>query len=1155
MSQARFSVYAALIAGPLCVTAGAAEMVRDINTVSITASNSSSAPLDIGSVAVFALDDGIHGLELWASDGTAAGTTLVRDINPGAASSGVESLTAIGNVAYFWADDGTNGRELWRSDGTKAGTFIVANIGPGAADFGGWYVISRPIHTMNDILYFQADDGQTGGELWRSDGTRAGTYRLSDIRPGSAGSAPERFVLAGPRLFFTADDGVHGRELWSTDGTPAGTSLVFDVAPGASDGSDSYDVAVVGDSLFFMGTNPAYGSEPWRVSVTGTGAAMVADINTVRNPPVPARTLGSEPAYFTPVGDGVVFTALTPVYNATRTDYVLVCRLYYVDAAGSSITVLVDSMPSVAIYPFLTVGRQLLFRMAIDSYSELWVTDGTSAGTHPLRPGGQSLTPAATTSATVVDGDTAYFYASTGGPGSPQSIWRTDGTAAGTREYAALPQPAIAAELVKLNSRLYFPAGHFSDSAGGELWTTDGTSAGTQRVADIHPGPGSSSVRDLAVARGRLFFRADDGVTGLELWVSDGSAAGTISLGDLNRSLRTASSKPYALTPAAGGLLFVADDGVSGAEVWTTDGTSAGTHEVFDIAPGASTSMPGPFLRLGDFVLFQANDGSSGRELWRSDGTGSGTVRVADIAPGSAHGSPFTYGDGAVLDGVAYFAANDGTHGTELWRSDGTAAGTRMLAELTAGPDSSIILMMGTLADKVIFRMQNGERGRLWATDGTAQGTVELRSDLEVTASLGDRAVVGDYLYFAGNDDATEKSGLWRTDGTSGGTQPVTTQDLMVYQLRASGTTFIFSGCDSSSCALYGSDGTDAGTRKILDRSLASDTVGDGSRLFFIFSVAGKPKVFVSDGTPNGTKEFLPAQVDLGGDPVSLGWLDGRLFITVRDAERGPVIWRSDGTAAGTLLFADIDPGTVVDDSPRQYTTVGSRMFFTAGHVDSGTELYVIETGRPYANADRVQVPFEAATRMNVLANDVPFTGNLVRDSVQVVLAPRFGSVSVDAASGEIVYTPTTGFSGQDSLEYRVRDDESRWTNVVPVAITVTAKSGQGPGSAPPPPATGGDGGGSSGGGSGGGSSGGGSSGGGSNGGTGSSGGGGAFDWLALTIFFLIATATNRCRLFRLALDALTSSDATSCMVHPADCVSRAASPRGSPALSRASRR
>ena len=101
---------------------------------------------------------------------------MIMDINPGAASSAPAQMVAIGSTTYFSADDGVHGRELWKSDGTAAGTMIVKDINPGSAASGPGYLTN-----VNGTLFFSANDGTTGGEMWKSDGTAAGTDRKSVV--------------------------------------------------------------------------------------------------------------------------------------------------------------------------------------------------------------------------------------------------------------------------------------------------------------------------------------------------------------------------------------------------------------------------------------------------------------------------------------------------------------------------------------------------------------------------------------------------------------------------------------------------------------------------------------------------------------------------------------------------------------------------------------------------------------------------------------------------------------------------------------------------------------------------------------------------------------------------------------------------------------
>ena len=195
-------------------------LVADINPSSDYSNSSPSNFAEFNGKLYFGADDGENGRELWVSDGTTEGTRLVADISSGY--SYPRYLTELNGRLYFTADDGENGRELWVSDGTAEGTQLVADINPGNSD-GGYPNSSNPeyLTAFEGKLYFNADDGENGRELWVSDGTTEGTQLLEDINSSNSdgggyfdSSNPRGFTVFDGELFFSADDGEIGRELY-----------------------------------------------------------------------------------------------------------------------------------------------------------------------------------------------------------------------------------------------------------------------------------------------------------------------------------------------------------------------------------------------------------------------------------------------------------------------------------------------------------------------------------------------------------------------------------------------------------------------------------------------------------------------------------------------------------------------------------------------------------------------------------------------------------------------------------------------------------------------------------------------------------------------------------------------------------------------------
>ncbi len=426
---------------------------------------------------------------------------LVKDILPGIGSSSPTWLTAAGDTLFFVANDGRNGEQLWRSNGTFGGTVLVTN---------GRAFTEAPTNltALGSTLFFSANDGVSGTELWTSRGTASSTIRLSDIWEGNSGSNPRDLTVVDRTLFFSADSSRAsvGRELFRSDGTQAGTYLVKNIAS-FNDSSNPSSLTALSNTLFF----------------------------TIRNENGPAiwKSDGSEPG----------------TLEVWRTNNFMVPKE-------------------------LTAARGTLFFTGEHSnYSvqrELWRTDGTRTGTIQISSFGTipyPKNPHYPQDLTLV-GNNLFFTA--GNDRSGRELWKTEGTIATTVQVSDIRQGGESSnprDLTPVGNTLYFVA--FDDGSGTELWKSDGTSAGTVRVADLAPGIISSTPENLLAHGNMLYFTADDGITGRELWRTDGTAAGTKRVADIRDGLF--GSNPASLTKVGSNLYFTADNGVNGRELYFLD--------------------------------------------------------------------------------------------------------------------------------------------------------------------------------------------------------------------------------------------------------------------------------------------------------------------------------------------------------------------------------------------------------------------------------------------------------------------------------------------------------------------------------------------------------------------------------------------------------
>jgi ELWxxDGT repeat protein len=328
---------------------------------------------------------------------------------------------------------------------------------------------------------------------------------------------------------------------------------------------------------------------------------------------------------------------------------------------------------------------------------------------------------------------------------------------------------------------------------------------GSGAFVDVAKGAIGSSPRDFAVLGNHLYFSANDGINGTELWKTDGTVTGTMMVKDLIPG--ATGSNPTGLTVFNNALYFAATD-ANGTELWKSDGTANGTVLFKDFVPGAGSGSPTNIRVDGNQLRFNA-----AQESWNSDGTLAGTV---------VQGPSFTDNPYAKLGNWYYFAGND-SNGTELWRSDALSYSGQLFKDLWSGSssdpsgfgnvtNSSSPSGFVVFGNAIYFSATNANGNELWKTDGTLAGTVMIKDvypgsfshtfgSSPNSSNPSNFSIIDNILYFTATD-ANGTSG-WKTDGTAIGTVKVPGLEAMNGEPVKFGNALYYQGQDVLGAELH----------------------------------------------------------------------------------------------------------------------------------------------------------------------------------------------------------------------------------------------------------------------------------------------------------------------------------------------------------------
>ncbi len=821
----------------------------------------------------------------------------------------ISETVSSGAFVYFVAKEPEIGHlDLWRTDGTTAGTIRLTELGVGDGR-------KHELTNFNGTLYFRGFDEAHGVELWKSDGSVTGTRLIKDMAPGPASTYLRDFVPHKSFLFFTANG-----QFARSNGTTSATVIIADLVTGQD---RVENLSTVGDSLFFTARNPAGDSDLFRSNGSRAGTKRVADIPAGVFRDLTAvgdqlfffrgggelwKTGGALPASSL-VGDVGNGTELT---NVNGIIFFAVAGEIWKSDGTTAGTEFVKQVGDDVVNLFGHQGALFFAGGSIFADGmELWKSDGSESGTTMVKNiapffnegYGDSSDPSGFTS---LDGRLYFLANPTPRSGYQREIWRTDGTEAGTLAI----EGGFNKDLVSHNGELFFARAFPESFVHFSLARRDNVQPISVGISRTGNGNGDASPSAVVGLGDYIYFSATDGISGRELWRFNTVTSVANLVKDIVPGERGAGIN--VITSFRNEVYFSVVIGRSDYQLWKTDGTEAGTQFLTSVQ---TLSQRKSFVPVGNTMYFAGYRSTDGWELWKTDGTTEGTIQVKDIYPGRT----YEYGTGYYpnsanpsslvnLNGKLFFYANNGTDGGGLWTSDGTTSGTVMFADLNQDPYSyeavgSYPSGMKNLNGVMYFFASNQSGRGVWKSDGSVVGTARIKG-LEDGLGIGPSLQfvrIGKELLFVGSD-STDGIELWKTDGSKAGT-------TLVRDIRAGG----------------------------LDSEIRNLTAGIGKIYFTADDGVHGRELWESDGTPSGTKlvRDIRSGLDLAtgkpwsSEPEELTHINGVLYFTADNGVRGREVWRTNGNAAGATLMRDVlvGPGS---SEPENLRAFNSSLYFSA---------------------------------------------------------------------------------------------------------------------------------------------------------------------------------------------------------------------------------
>lgn len=840
---------------------------------------------------------------------------------------------------------------------------------------------------LNGIMYFSALGDLTGRELWRSDGTEAGTWLVKDIEPGNKSSSVSNITAFKDKIYFVANNPQFGTEVHHSDGTTNGTTVLSDVIPGNVTANIS-GLTVADDWLYFKVLDNEY-----REFIVATNG----DWNQVQL--VSRLTMEgiSGASDFATLNNKLFFTAFNEITGR---------EVYVADALTGAVKLIKNINPesierSKKDPQNLTALNGYIYFQEYDGINtKLWRTDGTTAGTIPVS---NSSSVSLNAQEFSVSGDVLYFAAITNVTGRELFKYNTV-TPNGIELVADLSPGADSSaffDFASANNLLYF----VSNAQGKKkLWRTDGTQASTFALHSFN----NLLFLKIYGCGNNLYFSDETLLNGLEPYISDGTQAGTKRLANVNRGVYSSGPAFFTYNSTTGTTFFSANSLEYGNEFWQTNGVTVSL--VKDISQRQTDALlydwddgefEENFLPVNnERIYFNGETNEHGMEAWVTDGTVKNTKLIKDLMP-KYYGTECFFFKDCTVNGYTYFAGynlhvEDTTIVTSIYKTDGTEQNTTLICEtndfvndMVVANNEMVFLVqrsedyealflysalqgqtpvrlakissdlnlefvpMATLNNLCIFPglTESGEEPMV--TDGTIQGTRLLKdiSSGYSSSSPGGFILFQNKIYFHAFQSSRSK--LWSTDGTPAGTQQISNIDAFLHQAVASERYLYFNGStDTKGGELYKTDGTTQGT--VLVKDIFSGPVGSGP---FSFCLSGDNLFFFaaqkfSQGTVlwrlNTLNDSLNFVKDLYTNSSlcevirTVPYNNKMYFSTYTDFSDSytNILWETDGTDAGTLVLNSWEQSRKTTGF---FGITGNRLMMASANSFSGFEWFWID--------------------------------------------------------------------------------------------------------------------------------------------------------------------------------------------------------------------